>query len=90
MEGKSILPDFHAFLRSRKIVPGRNIPYLAHWVSKFLHYSNNNKQLDHKKLVMEFIDALQKNNAIPDWQIRQTWQAVQIYLVNFKGKKLLI
>jgi hypothetical protein len=86
MEGKSLLPDFQEFLRSRKIVAERNIPYFACWVSKFLHYSNRNQHLDHKKLVMEFIDFLQKDNAIPDWQIRQARQAVQVYLVNFKGK----
>lgn len=86
MEGKNILPDYQAFLRSRKLVPERNIPYFVQWVSKFLHFYNKNNQLDHKKLVMEFMDSLQKNNAIPDWQIRQAQQAVQVYLVNFKGK----
>jgi hypothetical protein len=27
-----------------------------------------------------------KDHKIPDWQIRQACQAVQVYLVNFKGK----
>ena len=83
---ESILPDFQEFLRSRKLVPDKNISYYAHWVSRFLHYCNKNKQLDNNKLVMEFMDSLQKNNNIPDWQIRQSQQAVQLYLVNFKGK----
>jgi hypothetical protein len=83
---KSILPDFQEFLKSHRLVPHKNIPYFAQWVSKFLHFCNKNNQLDHKKLVMEFMDSLQKNNAIPDRQIRQAQQAVQVYLVNFKGK----
>jgi len=82
----SILPDFQEFLRAHKLVPDKNISYYAHWVSRFLHYSNKNKQLDTNKLVMEFVDSLQKDNNIPDWQIRQAQQAVQLYLVNFKGK----
>jgi hypothetical protein len=32
------------------------------------------------------MDLLQKNNNMPDWQIRQARQTVQVYLVNFKGK----
>jgi hypothetical protein len=83
---ESILPDFQEFLRSRKLVPDKNISYYAHWVSRFLHYCNKNKQLDHNKLVMEFMNSLQKNKNIPDWQIRQSQQAVQLYLINFKGK----
>jgi integron integrase len=35
---------------------------------------------------MEFMDSLQKDHKIPDWQIHQARQAVQVYLVNFKGK----
>ncbi len=86
MAKDSILPEFQAFLRSRKLVPEKNIPYFASWASKFLYFSNKNNQLDNNKLVMEFMDSLQKNNNILDWQIRQARQAVQVYLVNFKGK----
>ena len=30
----SILPEFQGFLRSRKLVPEKNIPYFASWASK--------------------------------------------------------
>jgi len=86
MVKESILPEFQAFLRSRKLVPEKNIPYFASWARKFLYFCNNNSHLDNNKLVMEFMDSLQKNNNMPDWQIRQARQAVQVYLVNFKGK----
>ena len=82
----SILPEFQGFLRSRKLVPEKNIPYFASWASKFLYFSNKNNQLDNNKLVMEFMDSLQKDHNIPDWQIRQARQAIQLYMVNFKGK----
>jgi integron integrase len=86
MAKDSILLDFQAFLRSRKLVPEKNIPYFALWASKFLYFCNKNNQLDNNKLVMEFMDSLQKDNNIPEWQIRQARQAVQVYQVNFKGK----
>ena len=82
----SILTEFQAFLRSRKLVPEKNIPYFASWAGKFLYFCNKNNQLDNNKLVMEFMDSLQRDHRIPDWQIRQARQAVQVYLVNFKGK----
>jgi hypothetical protein len=86
MAKDSILTDFQAFLRSRKLVPEKNIPYFAHWASRFLYFCNKNNELDNNKLVMEFMDSLQKDHKIPEWQIRQARQAVQVYLVNFKGK----
>jgi len=81
-----ILPEFQAFLRSRKLVPEKNIPYFAFWASKFLYFCNKNNQLDNNKLVMEFMNSLQGDHRILDWQIRQAHQAVQVYLVNFNGK----
>ncbi len=86
MVKESILTDFQAFLRSRKLVPDKNIPYFASWASKFLYFCNKNNQLDNNKLVIEFMDSLQKDHRVPDWQIRQARQAVQVYLVNFKVK----
>lgn len=86
MAKESILSDFQAFLRSRKLVPEKNIPYFASWVSKFLYFCNKNNRLDNNKLVMEFMDSLQKDPRVLEWQIRQARQAVQVYLVNFKGK----
>lgn len=86
MAKDSTLTEFQAFLRSRKLVPEKNIPYFAFWASKFLYFCNKNNELDNNKLVMEFMDSLQKDHRIQDWQIRQARQAVQVYLVNFKGK----
>ena len=66
MEKESILPDFQAFLRSRKLVPEKHIPYYANWAGKFLDFCNKNTQSDHKKLVLEFMDSLQKDKDVPD------------------------
>jgi len=86
---ETILPDFQEFLKSNMLVPHKNIPYFAHWVSRFLHYCNNNKHLDQNILMLEFTDSLKKSKDIQDWQIHQAQQAVQLYLINFKGKTAL-
>jgi len=36
MVKESILTDFQAFLRYRKLVPEKNIPYFAFWAGKIL------------------------------------------------------
>jgi len=38
-----ILPEFQDFLLSRSLVPERNAPFYAHWVSKFLAFSMENE-----------------------------------------------
>jgi len=63
---KSILPDFQAILRARKLVPEKHITYDAHWAGKFLDFCNRNTQSDHNKLVLEFVDSLQKDKDVPD------------------------
>jgi len=35
-----VQPEFQDFLLSRKIVPEKDVPFYAHWVSKFLAFSN--------------------------------------------------
>ena len=55
---KDTLPDFQEFLRNRRIVPERNIPYYALWVSKFLGFVNRDNPGDLQNLVREFIAGL--------------------------------
>jgi len=42
---KRILPEFQDFLVSRSLVPEKNVSFYAHWVSKFLSFSNRNEDL---------------------------------------------
>jgi len=40
-----ILPEFQDFLLSRSLVPAKNAPFYAHWVSQFLTFSNKNQNV---------------------------------------------
>jgi len=70
MTRNGVLPEFQDFLLSRKLVPEKNVPFYAHWVSKFLASPNKNSQLDQDALVAEFLHSLKSKKNISDWQVR--------------------
>jgi hypothetical protein len=84
-----ILPEFQEFLLSRKIVPEKNIPFYARWVSKFLTFSNINTELDQDALVAEFLYSLKSKKNITDWQVRKAEEALRLYLHHFRGSKTI-
>lgn len=85
---KDTLPDFQEFLKASKLAPERNIPYLAHWVSRFLFFISRKDHSDTGTLVIEFLDSLKTEN-IADWQVSQAEQALLLYLNHFKGGEAL-
>ena len=89
MAGNKILPEFQDFLLLHKLVPEKNVPYYANWVSKFLIFSNKHAQLDLDSLVLEFLHFLQSEKNLADWQTRQAEEAVQLYLNHFRGDKII-
>jgi hypothetical protein len=48
-EGQKLLPEFQKFLLVQKLVPEKNMPYFAYWVSRFLAFAqtraDSSKQL---------------------------------------------
>jgi hypothetical protein len=57
-----ILPEFEDFLLSRFLVPAKNAPFYAHWVSKFLAFSNKNQDLGPDLRVEKFLNQLNERN----------------------------
>ncbi len=81
------LSDFQIFLASNKLVPEKNIPYFAHWVSKFLSFSNKNEDLNIDLRIRKFLTQLSNNKIIADWQVQQAENALKLYINNFlRGK----
>ena len=89
MVGNGVLPEFQEFLLSRKLAPEKHVLFLAIWVSKFLAFSNRNKQQDIGITVTEFLSSLETTGNIDDWQVRQAEEAVRLYLDHFKGAEVL-
>jgi hypothetical protein len=57
-----ILPEFEDFLLSRSLVPAKNAPFYAHWVSKFLAFSNKNQDLGPDLRVEKFLNQLNERS----------------------------
>jgi integron integrase len=89
MTSNRILPEFQDFLLSRKLVPEKNVPYYARWVSRFLAFSNKSRHLDPDALSSEFIHSLKSDESIGDWQVFQAEEALRLYLYHFRGADVL-
>lgn len=77
------LPEFQDFLRSRRVVPEKNVPYYAHWASKFLAFSNSNGDLRQELRIKRFLSRLERDKKIAEWQVRQAKEALRLYLGHF-------
>ncbi|GBE41521.1 hypothetical protein BMS3Bbin09_01425 [bacterium BMS3Bbin09] len=81
----TILLEFQEFLSASNLVQEKYIPYYAYWSSKFLAFSNKNKELNHDLQVQKFLDHLRLDDNAADWQIRQAHDAIRMYFYHFKN-----
>jgi hypothetical protein len=61
------LPEFQKYLLEKNLAPAKNVPFYAHWVSRFLDYARRNEfsALEYQEVaVLGFLDSL-KNDACP-------------------------
>jgi integron integrase len=86
---KETLPEFQKFLLNRKLVPERNAPFYAYWVSRFLEYARKRdlSTMEYQEpAVMEFLDVMRADKRILDWQPRQADDAIRLYYFHYLGK----
>jgi len=79
----NVLPEFQKFLASRKLVPEKNVPYYARWVSNFLDFSNKNQDINCDLQVEAFLNYIKPQKDIADWQMQQAKEALQLYIGHF-------
>ncbi|MEA3368756.1 MAG: integron integrase [Candidatus Ratteibacteria bacterium] len=77
------LPEFQKYLVSHKLVSEKNVSYYAHWVSKFLAFSNSNENLNQDLRLRKFLSRLGAQKDISDWQVQQAEQALRLYIEHF-------
>jgi len=85
----NVLPEFQAYLLKRKLVPEKNIPYFAYWVSRYLHFARKKEfssEVYNEVGVLEFLDGLRSDPKTLEWQPRQADEAVQLYYFHFLNK----
>jgi integron integrase len=88
--GTRILPEFQDFLVSRSLVPAKNAPFYAHWVSRFFAFSNRNPDLSSNLKVQKFLNQLKSQKKTADWQIKQAEEALRLYFHHFLGNKTAV
>lgn len=80
------LPEFQQYLLSRKLVPEKNAPYYAYWVSRYLAFSRRLENMDKAEMLRRFLDDLHSRQHMEDWQVQQAREAVELYTARFLGE----
>ena len=78
-----VLPEFQKFLVSGNLALERNISYYAYWVSKFLSFCNDNQDLGVGLRLGKFLEGLNSDKNLADWQIGQAKAAITLYINDF-------
>lgn len=85
-----ILPEFQRFLLEKKLAPEKNVFFYALWTSKFFNFARKKQissELYQENAVSEFLEALESDPHISDWQIRQAGDAIRLYYFHYRGLK---
>ncbi len=68
---------FESFLRQRRVIPEKRIPFYMHWVRRFLAFSRQHTEIPRQEMVAAFLRHLAKEKE--DWQVKQARDAVRLY-----------
>jgi integron integrase len=82
------LTDFQAFLSTLKSIPENKITYYVHWVRRFLKFCNYQADIISEQRVSQYLDSLESDEVIKDWQVKQAADAVILYVEKFLNKPL--
>ncbi|MGD0918788.1 MAG: phage integrase N-terminal SAM-like domain-containing protein [Thermodesulfobacteriota bacterium] len=84
----SVLADFETFLSKLGAIPEDKIKFYIYWVRRFL--KSCNYQLDNidTQHVSQYLDSLDADEKIADWQVRQAADAVILYVEKYLKRPL--
>jgi len=83
------LLEFQKYLLEKNLVPTKNTPFFAHWVSRFLNYARRNdlSTIEYQETaVLEFLESLKADKHILDWQHKQASDSLRLYFFHYLGK----
>jgi hypothetical protein len=83
------LPAFQKYLLEKNLAPAKNVPFYAHWVSRFLDYARRNEfsALEYQEsAILGFLDSLKSENHVLDWQHRQANDSIRLYYFHYLNK----
>jgi len=80
--------DFEEFLSKLGTVPEDKIKFYIHWVRRFLKFCNYQLENINTERVSQFLDSLDADEKIADWQVKQAADAVILYVEKYLKKTL--
>ncbi|MFB3887804.1 MAG: integron integrase [Thermodesulfobacteriota bacterium] len=89
MEGKNDrVGDFEEFLSKLGTVPKDKIKFHIHWVRRFLKFNNYQLENINSARVSQYLDSLDADEKIADWQVKQAADAVILYVEEYLKRSL--
>ena len=80
--------DFETFLSQQGNVPENKITFYVYWVRRFLKSCNYKIENINKESVARYLDSLDADEKVADWQVKQAADAVILYAERFLKKSL--
>ena len=84
----SVLADFEKFLSKLGSIPQDKIRFYIHWVRRFLKSCNYQLDNINTQHVSQYLDSLDADEKIADWQVRQAADAVILYVQKYLKRPL--
>jgi len=82
------IEGFEEFLSKLGAVPKDKIKFYIHWVRKFLKFCNYQLENINTERVSQYLDFLEADEKIADWQVKQAADAVLLYVEKYLKKSL--
>jgi hypothetical protein len=73
------LQPFMEFIKSRGVVPERNVPFYVSWVRRYLQTEMPGVIVDLTDKLQFFCEQLDRQGGVQDWQMDQARRAVELY-----------
>lgn len=80
---KDRIEGFEEFLSKLGTVPQDKIKFYIYWVRRFLKFSNYQLENINAERVSQYLDSLDANEKIADWQVKQAADAVILYIEKY-------
>ena len=80
--------DFQAFLSKLGTIPEDKTKFYLHWVRRFLKSCNYQLDNINADRVSQYLDSLDADEKIADWQVKQAADAVILYVEKYLKRPL--
>lgn len=82
------IEDFEEFLSKLGTVPEEKIKFYIHWVRRFLKFCNYQLENINTERISQYLDTLDADEKIADWQVKQAADAVILYVEKYLKRSL--